>query len=140
APCRQIEVLEAAHPVPDGLSEQAARRMLAAVASLGEDDLLLALISGGGSSLLCLPAPGITLADKQAVARALLRSGAPIAAINTVRSQLSAIKGGRLAAAAAPARVVSLVISDIPDNNPALVASGPTIASRSTRAEALAIV
>lgn len=140
AACHHIEVLEAAHPVPDALGEQAARRMLAAVAELGANDLLLALISGGGSSLLTLPAPGITLADQQAVSRALLRSGAPIAAINTVRTHLSAIKGGRLAAAAAPARVATLVISDVPDNDPALVASGPTIAHTSTPADALAIL
>src|SRR5699024_3406445 len=140
AACQHIEVLEAAHPVPDQLGEQAARRMLAAVSALGPDDLVLALISGGGSSLLTLPAPGITLADQQAVARALLRSGARIRDINTVRTHLSAIKGGRLAAAAAPARVVSLVISDVPDNDPALVASGPTIADTSTPADALAIL
>lgn len=140
APCRHIEVLEAAHPVPDELGEQAARRMLDAVAELGADDMVLALISGGGSSLLTLPAPGITLADKQDMSRALLRSGAPISEINTVRTFLSAIKGGRLAAAAAPARVATLVISDVPNNDPALVASGPTIPYASTPADALAIL
>lgn len=140
APCRHIEVLEAAHPVPDRLGEQAGRRMLDAVAELGEEDLVLALISGGGSSLLTLPAPGITLADKQNISRSLLRCGAPISEINTVRMFMSAIKGGRLAAAAAPARVVTLVISDVPNNDPALVASGPTIPNDSTPADALAIL
>src|SRR5699024_3144116 len=110
---------------------------LATVAGPGEDDLVLALISGGGSSLLALPAPGITLADKQQLSRALLYSGATIQEMNTVRSFLSAIKGGRLAAAAAPTPVVTLVISDIPDNNPAWVASGPTIANDTTPAQAL---
>lgn len=140
AACRHIEVLEAAHPVPDQLGERASRRMLAAVSELGADDLVLALISGGGSSLLTLPAPGITLADQQAVSRALLRSGAPIRDINTVRTHLSAIKGGRLAAAAAPARIATLIISDVPDNDPAFVASGPTVANKTTSADALAIL
>lgn len=140
APCRHIEVLEAAHPVPDRLSEQAAQRILDAANGLGREDLLLALISGGGSSLLTLPAPGITLADKQMVSRALLRSGAPIAEINAVRTHLSAIKGGRLAAATAPARIVTLVISDVPNNDPALIASGPTIPNRTSPADALAIL
>lgn len=139
-PCNHIEVVEAGHPVPDEAGTRAAKRMLGIVAGLGADDLVLALISGGGSALLSLPAPGITLADKQAVSRALLRCGAPIAQMNTVRAQLSAIKGGRLAAAAAPARVVSLVISDVPGDDPALVASGPTIPARGSPAEALAVL
>ncbi|MDR3508245.1 MAG: glycerate kinase [Caulobacteraceae bacterium] len=129
-PAGRIEVLEASHPVPDARSEAAARRMLAAVAGLGPDDLVVALISGGGSALLALPAPGVTLADKQAMTRALLASGAAIGEINAIRKHLSAIKGGALAAAAAPAPVVSLVISDVPGDDPAMVASGPTVPSR----------
>src|SRR5699024_10910173 len=140
ASCRHIETLEAAHPVPDELGVQAAQRMLEAVTKLGRDDLVLALISGGGSSLLSLPAPGITLADRQTVTRALLLGGAPISEINIVRSQLSAIKGGQLAMAAAPARVATLVISDVPDNDPAWVASGPTIPNHTRPADALAIL
>jgi hydroxypyruvate reductase len=139
-PCAGIEVIEAAHPVPDDAGAGAARRMLDLVSGLGRDDLVLALISGGGSALLALPAPAITLADKQAVTRALLRSGAPIAAINTVRKHLSAIKGGRLALAAHPARVVTLVISDVPGDDPATVASGPTLADATTLAEARAVL
>jgi hydroxypyruvate reductase len=126
-PAGRIEVLEAGHPVPDAASERAARRMLAAVRGLAPDDLVLALISGGGSAVMALPAPGLTLADKQAVTRALLASGATIAEINAVRRALSAIKGGRLAAAAAPARVVTLAISDVPGDDPAIIASGPTV-------------
>ncbi|HEY0918631.1 glycerate kinase type-2 family protein, partial [Devosia sp.] len=122
-----IEVTEARHPLPDARSASAAERMLEVVSGLSADDLVVALISGGASSLLALPAPGLTLEDKQAVNRALLASGAPIDEMNCVRKHLSAIKGGRLAAAAAPARVVSLVLSDIPGDNPALVGSGPTI-------------
>jgi glycerate 2-kinase len=125
--CSSIEVIEAAHPVPDAAAETAARKLLATVSDLGRDDLVLALVSGGGSALLVLPAPGLALADKQAVNRALLASGAAIDEINAVRRALSAIKGGRLAAAAHPARVVTLVISDVPGDNPAIVASGPTI-------------
>lgn len=140
APCRHIDVLEAAHPVPDAVGVQAAQRMLAAVAELGTDDLVLALISGGGSALLALPAPGITLADQQQLSRALLHSGAPIRDINIVRSHLSAIKGGRLARAAGKTRVATLVISDVPDDDPAWVASGPTIANHSTGRDALAIL
>ncbi|WP_416137844.1 glycerate kinase type-2 family protein [Halomonas sp. HK25] len=139
-PCERIEVLEAAHPMPDGLSEQAARRMLEAVADLGTDDLVIALISGGGSALMSLPAPGISLAEKQAINRALLRCGAPIREINTVRRHLSAIKGGRLAAAAHPARVVTWLISDVPGDEPSLVASGPTLPDATTPADALAIL
>lgn len=134
--CDQIEIIEAAHPVPDAAGEQAARRMLDAVAGLGADDLVLALMSGGGSSLLTLPAPGLALADKQAVNRQLLASGASIDEINCVRKHLSAIKGGRLAAAAHPARVVTLLISDVPGDDPAVVASGPTLADPTSAADA----
>ena len=123
----RIEVVEAAHPVPDAQGERAARRMLALVQGLTPDDLVLCLISGGGSALLSAPAPGLTLDDKQAINRALLASGAGIAEMNCVRKHLSAIKGGRLAAAAAPARVVSLVISDVPGDDLAVIASGPTV-------------
>lgn len=140
AHCRRIEVLEAAHPMPDGLSEEAARRMLAAVEGLTEDDLVIALISGGGSALMSLPAEGISLAEKQAINRALLRSGAPIREINTVRRHLSAIKGGRLAAAAHPARVLTWLISDVPGDEPSLIASGPTLPDDSTPEDALAIL
>lgn len=139
-PCQQIEVLEAAHPVPDQLGVQAAQRMLEEASRLDREDLMIALISGGGSSLLALPAPGITLADKQALSKALLHSGAPIKQINIVRTHLSAVKGGRLAAAAAPARVCTLIISDVPDNDPAWVASGPTVANQTSAADALEIL
>ena len=139
-PAGRVRVIEAGHPVPDEHSIVAAQAMIAAVSSLGPDDLVVALISGGGSACLALPAPGLTLADKQAMTRALLRSGAPIADMNTLRRHASAIKGGRLAQAAAPARVVSLVISDIPGDDLAAVASGPTIADGSTPADALAII
>jgi hydroxypyruvate reductase len=138
--CRRIAVIEAAHPLPDEAGMAAARRVLEAVRSLSPDDLVLALISGGGSALLALPAPGITLADKQAVTAALLRCGAPIAEINAVRSRLSAIKGGRLAAAARPARVATLVVSDVPGDDPATVASGPTLAGAATAADAQSIL
>jgi hydroxypyruvate reductase len=139
-PCRRIEVVEASHPVPDEAGPAAARRILALASGLGPDDLLLCLISGGGSALLAAPAGPVTLADKQAVNRALLRSGARIGEMNAVRKHLSAIKGGRLALAAAPARVVALVISDVPGDDPATVASGPTVPDATTRAEALAIL
>lgn len=139
-PCRRIEVVEAGHPVPDETGVEAARRMLDLVANLAPDDLVLALMSGGGSALLTLPAPGITLADKQAVTASLLRSGARIAQINCVRKHLSAIKGGRLALAAAPARLVSLIISDVPGDDPALVASGPTVPDATTSAEARGVL
>ncbi|RYC30317.1 glycerate kinase [Lichenibacterium minor] len=138
-PCDRVEIVEAAHPVPDESGHRAAARMLEMVRGLGPDDLVLALVSGGGSSLLSLPAPGLTLADKQAVNAALLRSGACIGEMNVVRKHLSAIKGGRLAAAAHPARVVTLVISDVPGDDPAVIASGPTVPDRSTHAEALAV-
>jgi hydroxypyruvate reductase len=136
----RIEVVEASHPVPDAAGEAAAARILAMVQGLGPDDLVLCLISGGGSALLSLPAPGITLADKQAVNRALLRCGAPIHDMNCVRKHLSAIKGGRLAAAAAPARMVSLIISDVPGDDPSVIASGPTVPDATTLADARAVL
>ncbi len=137
---RQIEVLLAAHPVPDAGSEAAARRMLAAVQGLSRDDLVIALMSGGASSLLALPAPGLALGDKQAVNRALLASGAVIGEMNVVRKHLSGIKGGRLAAACQPARLVTLAISDVPGDDPAVIGSGPTVPDPSTKAEAAAIL
>lgn len=127
-PTERVAVLEAAHPVPDAASEAGARRLLDAVTGLGKDDLVLALMSGGGSSLLALPAPGLTLADKQAVNRLLLSSGLGIAEMNRVRRRLSAIKGGKLAAAARPARIVTLAVSDVPGDDPLSIASGPTLA------------
>ncbi|HVL21190.1 MAG TPA: DUF4147 domain-containing protein, partial [Amaricoccus sp.] len=139
-PCGRIEIVEAAHPVPDEAGRAAAARMLEMARSAGPDDLVLCLISGGGSALLALPADGIPFEDKQAVNAALLRSGADIAQMNTVRRHLSAIKGGRLAAAAHPARVVSLIISDVPGDDPAAIASGPTVADPSTFADAAAIL
>lgn len=138
--CSQIEIVEAAHPVPDENSEAAGRRVLALAKDAGADDLVLCLISGGGSALLSLPAPGLTLADKQVVNKALLASGAGITEMNTVRKHLSAIKGGRLAVAAFPARVVTLLISDVPGDDPAVIASGPTVADASSFAEAREIV
>jgi glycerate 2-kinase len=126
-PCSQIEIIEAAHPVPDDAGTKAAARMLQMMQGLTADDLVIALISGGGSSLLCLPADGITVEEKRAVNKALLQSGAPIKEMNCVRKHLSKIKGGRLAAAAHPARVVSLIISDVPGDDLASVASGPTV-------------
>ena len=128
APAGRIEVLEASHPTPDAMSEEAGRRILAAVKGLTADDLVIALMSGGGSSLMVLPAGEMTLADKQAVNRSLLASGANIVEMNAVRKHLSGIKGGRLALAAYPARVVTLAISDIPGDDPAAIASGPTVA------------
>ncbi|MGE4221227.1 MAG: glycerate kinase [Alphaproteobacteria bacterium] len=139
-PCERIEIVEAAHPVPDDAGADAARRILALAGEAGPDDLVLCLISGGGSALLPMPAPGLTLADKQAVNRALLRSGATISEMNCVRKHLSGIKGGRLAAAAAPARIVTLTISDVPGDDPAVIASGPTVPDPTTFADALAIL
>ena len=139
-PCRIIEVVEAGHPVPDAAGVAAAKRMLGLVQALTPNDLVLALISGGGSSLFALPAPGIALADKQSVTRALLKSGAPISEINCVRKHLSAVKGGRLALAASPARVVGLIVSDVPGDDPATVASGPTAPDPTMHAQALAIL
>ncbi|MDE3011394.1 MAG: glycerate kinase, partial [Pseudomonadota bacterium] len=140
APTERIEVVEAAHPVPDEKGRDAARRILELAHGLSADDLVLCLISGGGSALLALPAAGITLADKQAVSKALLKSGATITEMNCVRKHLSAIKGGRLAAACAPARVLTLLISDVPGDDPSVIASGPTVADPTTCAEALAIL
>lgn len=137
---RSIEILEAAHPVPDAAGEKAAQRLLETVLGLTEDDLVIALISGGGSALLPAPLAPMTLADEIAVNSALLASGAPISAMNAIRSELSAIKAGRLALAAAPARVASLVVSDVPGDDPALVASGPTIPSPLSRGEARRLV
>jgi hydroxypyruvate reductase len=125
-PTARIAVREAGHPVPDAASEAAAREILAAVSGLTDDDQVIALMSGGASALLALPAPGLTLADKILVNKALLASGAPIGAMNRIRTQLSAIKGGKLAAACAPARLVSLAISDVPGDDPAVIGSGPT--------------
>lgn len=139
-PCRHIEVIEAGHPVPDAEGLRAAERMLASVRGLGEDDLVLALISGGGSSLFALPAPGLALSHKQSITRALLKSGARISEINCVRKHLSSVKGGRLALAAQPARVASLIISDIPGDDAAVVASGPTAPDATTREDARAIL
>lgn len=139
-PTRHVRVMEASHPVPDPAGLEAAEALLAAVDGLGEDDLVVALVCGGGSALLPAPPDGLALDDEIAVNKALLASGAPIGEMNAVRKHLSRIKGGRLAAAAAPARVVSLIVSDIPGDNPALVASGPTVPDPAGRGEALAIV
>ena len=139
-PTRAIEVVEAAHPVPDAGGREAAARILALAETLGADDLALCLVSGGGSALLTLPAPGIALADKQAVTGLLLRSGAAIGEINAVRKHLSAIKGGRLGAACHPARVVSLLISDVPGDDPAVIGSGPTVPDPTTFADALSVL
>ncbi|CAG9274400.1 Putative hydroxypyruvate reductase [Paraburkholderia unamae] len=139
-PCERIEVVEAAHPVPDEAGLRAAQRMLECVSGLSEDDLVICLISGGGSALLPLPAPGLKLEAKQAINRALLASGATIAEMNCVRRHLSAIKGGRLAAACHPARVVNLIISDVPADSAADVASGPTVPDATTCADALGIL
>ncbi len=137
---QRIEVVEAAHPVPDAAGEVAAQRILAMAQGLGPDDLVLCLISGGGSALLSLPVEGLDLAGKQQVNKALLASGASISEMNCLRKHLSRIKGGRLAAACAPARVVTLTISDVPGDDPSIIASGPTVPDASTCADALAIV
>ena len=139
-PTERLEVVEAAHPVPDAAGREAARRILDLVHGLTKDDLVLCLISGGGSALLALPAEGVSLEDKQAVNKALLKSGATISEMNVVRKHLSAIKGGRLAAAAAPARVVALMISDVPGDDPSIIASGPTVPDPSTNKDALGII
>jgi hydroxypyruvate reductase len=139
-PCERIEIAEAAHPVPDEAGLLAARRILDMVSGLTADDLVICLISGGGSSLMVLPGDELELADKQEINRALLRSGATIGEMNCVRRHLSAIKGGRLAAACHPAKVVTLLISDVPGDDPADIASGPTTADRTTCADALAIL
>jgi glycerate 2-kinase len=135
----RLELVEAAHPVPDAAGREAAARMLALTQDLSPDDLVICLISGGGSALLSLPAPGLTLEDKQAINRALLKSGAAIGEMNCVRKHLSAIKGGRLAAACAPAQVLTLTISDVPGDDPAVIASGPTVPDATSCADALAI-
>jgi glycerate 2-kinase len=134
-PTTQIEVVEASHPVPDEAGYLAARRMMAKVHGLSHDDLVVALISGGGSALLPAPGPGLSFEDEQAVTRALLASGMPIGVMNLIRNEISAIKGGRLAALASPARVATLIVSDVAGDDPALVASGPTVPIASSRAE-----
>lgn len=139
-PCARIEIVEAAHPVPDAAGLAAAERLLQLVQGLTADDFVLCLISGGGSSLMPLPAPGLTLEDKRTVNRSLLQSGATINEMNCVRRHLSAIKGGRLAAACHPARVLTLAISDVPGDRPLDIASGPTVADPTTCADALSIV
>jgi hydroxypyruvate reductase len=139
-PCEQIDIVEAAHPVPDEAGHRAAQRMISMVQGLSADDLVLVLISGGGSSLLSLPLPGITLADKQAINKALLASGATISEMNCVRRHLSAIKGGRLAKACHPAQVVTLLISDVPGDKPMDIASGPTVPDPTTCDDALSIL
>jgi glycerate 2-kinase len=139
-PCRRIEILEAAHPVPDAAGLAAAGRILGMVRDLDPEDLVLCLISGGASALLVLPLPGLTLEDKQAVNRALLKSGATIREMNCVRRHLSAVKGGRLGAACHPAKVVTLLISDVPGDDPVDIGSGPTVADPTTCADALAIL
>ncbi|PHV04407.1 glycerate kinase [Janthinobacterium sp. BJB412] len=139
-PCQRITIVEAAHPVPDAAGMDAAQRILALVGGLGADDTVLCLISGGGSALLALPLPGVTLEDKQALNRELLKSGASIGEMNCVRRHLSAVKGGRLAAACHPAKVLTLLISDVPGDRPADIASGPTVGDASTCDDALAIV
>lgn len=139
-PCRRIEIVEAAHPVPDAAGLAAARRILGLVGGLSADDLVICLISGGGSSLLALPGPGLTLEDKQCLNRELLRSGATISEMNCVRRHLSAIKGGRLAAACHPAKVVTLLMSDVPGDDPINIASGPTVPDPTTCADALDVI
>ena len=139
-PTERLEVIEAAHPVPDEAGRDAAKRIFELVQGLTEDDLVLCLISGGGSALLALPAEGVTLEDKQAMNKALLASGATISEMNTVRKHLSAIKGGRLAAAAFPAKIVALTIPDVPGDDPSIIASGPTVPDPSTNEDALGII
>ncbi|QFU08142.1 Putative hydroxypyruvate reductase [Rhodobacteraceae bacterium THAF1] len=139
-PCQGIEIVEAAHPVPNMAGVQATHRLLQLVDGLGPDDTVLALISGGGSALLCAPAVGMTLNDKIAVNRALLASGAPIGEMNVIRKHLSRVKGGQLATACHPARLVTLMISDVPGDDPAEIASGPTVGEDSTPANALALI
>lgn len=138
-PCEKIEVIEAGHPLPDAAGQGAARRFLEEARKLGADDMLLFLVSGGASALLVESAPGLALADKQAITKALLSSGAPISEMNCLRKHLSAIKGGRLAAAAAPAQIVTLAISDVPGDDPAVIGSGPTTGDPTTCRDALAV-
>lgn len=139
-PCQGIEIVEAAHPVPDQAGLDATARMLSLMEAADEEDFVLALISGGASALLVQPAIGVSLAEKQAVNRALLASGAPIDRMNTVRKHLSRVKGGQLAAAAWPAELLSLIISDVPGDDPAFIGSGPTVGDLSTPADALAVI
>src|SRR5262249_34413964 len=139
-PAGRIRILEASHPVPDAASERAARAVLEAVRGLGKEDLVVALFSGGGSALFALPAGSMTLTDKQSINRTRLRSGATISEMNAVRKHLSRIKGGRLAAAARPARLVTLLISDVPGDDPAVIASGPTVPDPSTLADVAEII
>lgn len=139
-PCRGIEIVEAAHPVPDAAGQDATTRMLALLEDLGPDDFVLALISGGASALLTTPAGDMTLTQKQAVNAALLASGAPIGQMNVLRKHLSRVKGGQLAAAAHPAQMLALMISDVPGDDPALIGSGPTVGDASTAADARAIL
>ncbi|MFC3087059.1 glycerate kinase type-2 family protein [Tabrizicola soli] len=139
-PCRGIEIVEAAHPVPDAAGVAATARMLALLRGLEEGDFVLALISGGASALLCAPAEGLTLAEKQQVNAALLASGAPISAMNTLRKHLSRVKGGQLAVAAWPARMLALMISDVPGDDPALIGSGPTVGDATTPQDAAAVL
>lgn len=139
-PCRGIEIVEAAHPVPDAAGAAATARMLDLLAGLGPEDFVLALISGGASALLVAPVPGLTLADKMAVNAGLLASGAPIDRMNVVRKHLSRVKGGQLAAAAHPARMLALLISDVPGDDPAFIGSGPTVGDPSSPADALAVI
>lgn len=139
-PAGRIRIIEAAHPVSDAMSEVAAMLIVETLRGLTADDLVLALISGGGSALMALPAPGLTLADKQTITRALLHSGASIKEMNLVRRHLSAVKGGKLATMAQPARIVSLIISDVPGDNPTDVASGPTVADNSAPRDALRVL
>ena len=138
--CQHIEIVEAAHPVPDAAGELAAKRIIELVRDLSEDDLVVCLISGGGSSLLALPASGLTLDDKQELNRALLKSGANIREMNCVRKHLSAVKGGRLAEAIHPAKLVTLMISDVPDDDPDVIASGPTVPDPTSYSDAIEII
>jgi glycerate 2-kinase len=140
APCERIEIVEAGHPVPDAAGAAATQRIKALVTGLSEDDLVICMLSGGGSALLVDPAPGISLQEKQALTQALLRSGATIGEVNCVRKHLSGVKGGRLALAAAPARVATLAISDVPGDQPSLIASGPTVPDPSTRRDAMDVL
>ncbi|OKH89471.1 glycerate kinase [Thalassospira sp. TSL5-1] len=140
APCEHIEIVEASHPVPDEAGQKAAGRILEMAQNAGPDDLIVCMISGGGSALLALPAPGITLEDKQAISKALLKSGATISEMNCVRKHLSAIKGGRLALAGSRAKMITYLVSDVPGDDPAIIASGPTIPDPTTQQDALAIL
>ena len=139
-PCKTVEIVEASHPVPDKAGQAATTRMLDLLATLGEDDFVLALISGGASALLVAPCDGVSLAEKQAVNAALLASGTPIDKMNTVRKHLSRVKGGQLAAAAFPAQMLALMISDVPGDDPAFIGSGPTVGEITTPADARAIL